>query len=67
LAGVIDRERNRIADHAGVDEEEPPGPPGYWREELRAGGGRVKPELLHERLVHHRLEAVTCGFSGRAG
>lgn len=27
LAGMIDWERNRLADHAGVDEEEPPGHP----------------------------------------
>jgi len=41
LASAIDRERHRLADHAGVDEEEPTGPPEYWREELRAGEGRV--------------------------
>ncbi|HEY5986360.1 MAG TPA: hypothetical protein VIV12_08295 [Streptosporangiaceae bacterium] len=34
---MIDRERNRLADHAGVDEEEPPGPPEYWQQDLRAG------------------------------
>jgi hypothetical protein len=41
LLGVIDQERNRLADHAGVDEEEPPGPPDYCQEELRAGDARV--------------------------
>jgi hypothetical protein len=37
LLGVIDQERNRLAAHAGVDEEEPPGPPDYLQEELLAG------------------------------
>lgn len=41
LLGVIDQERNRLADHAGVDEDEPPGPPDYRQEELLAGEARV--------------------------
>jgi hypothetical protein len=41
LLDVIDQERNRLADHAGVDEEEPPGPPDYGQEEFLAGGVRV--------------------------
>jgi hypothetical protein len=37
LVRVIDRDRNRIADHAGVYEHEPPAPPEYAREELSVG------------------------------
>ncbi|HEY6277646.1 MAG TPA: hypothetical protein VIX86_15080 [Streptosporangiaceae bacterium] len=37
LAGVIDQERNRLADHAGVDDEEPAEPPEYAREQLFVG------------------------------
>ena len=41
LLDVIDQERNRLADHAGVDEEEPPGPPDYGQEEFLASDVRV--------------------------
>lgn len=41
LLHAIDQERNRIADHAGVDEEEPPEPPEYVRADLRAGDDSV--------------------------
>lgn len=37
LAGVIDQERDRLADHAGVDEEAPPEPPEYAHEQLLLG------------------------------
>ncbi len=37
LLGVIDQEHNRLADHAGLDEEEPPRPPDYRQEEFLAG------------------------------
>jgi hypothetical protein len=42
LARAIDRERNRVAEHTGVDEEEPPGPPGYCHEDLRVGKLKVR-------------------------
>lgn len=58
LVRVIDRERNRIADHAEVDEEEPPGPPEYRREQLRAGGGRVSALVCqHGSVWAARLQA----------
>ncbi len=41
LVRVIDRERNRIAAHAGVDEDEPPEPAEFWRDELRIGERRA--------------------------
>jgi hypothetical protein len=37
LLRAIDAERNRIAEHAGVDEEEPASPPRYTRVRLPAG------------------------------
>jgi hypothetical protein len=42
LARVIDDERNRLADHAGMDEEEPPGPPAYAHEPLLLGDLEVR-------------------------
>ena len=41
LVRVIDQERNRLDDHAGMDEQEPPGPPEFSPTELRVGGRRV--------------------------
>ena len=41
LLGVIDQEHNRLADHAGVDEEEPPGLPDYAQDEFLADDVRV--------------------------
>jgi hypothetical protein len=51
LVRVIDQERNRLADHAGVDEEEPPGPPEYWPEELRVGELRFSGLLCRHGSV----------------
>jgi len=68
LVRVIDRERNRIADHAGVDEEEPPGPPEYWREELRAGEGRISGLVCRHGSVwvaRLRTGGVTVTVAGR--
>jgi hypothetical protein len=41
LTRVIDDERNRLTDHTGVDEEEPPGPPEYAHEQLMFGDEEV--------------------------
>jgi hypothetical protein len=68
LVRVIDRERNRLADHAGVDEEEPPGPPEYRREELRVGEGRVSGLVCrHGSVWAARLQAdgLTVTVAGR--
>lgn len=37
LLRVMDTERNRLADQAGVDEDDPVEPPRYWRASVRAG------------------------------
>lgn len=37
LLRALDTERNRLADQAGVDEDDPAGPPHYWRISVRAG------------------------------
>jgi hypothetical protein len=37
LLRAIDSERNRVADHAGVDDEEPAGPPRFTRSRLAFG------------------------------
>ncbi len=68
LVGVIDRERNRIADHAGVDENEPPGPPEYWAEELRVGGVSVSGLVCRHGSVwaaRLRADGVTVTVAGR--
>ncbi len=37
LLRAMDTERNRLADQAGLDEDEPAEPPRYWRTSVRAG------------------------------
>jgi len=51
LVRAIDRERNRIADHAGVDEDEPAGPPEYRREVLRIGEREVSGLVCRDGRV----------------
>ena len=68
LVRVIDRERNRIADHAGVDEDEPPEPPEYRREELRIGDRRASGLVCRHGSVwaaHLREGGVTVTVAGR--
>ena len=68
LVRVIDRESNRIAEHAGVEENEPPGPPEYWREELRVGDRRVSGLVCrHGSVWAARLRegGVTVTMAGR--
>jgi hypothetical protein len=48
LLRAIDRERNRIADHAGVDEDEPAGQPEY-----RQGGLRVGERMAAGLVCRH--------------
>jgi hypothetical protein len=56
LLRSIDRERNRIADHAGVDEEDPHEPPAYTRGKLLIGDVRVTGSLCrHGSLWAARL------------
>jgi len=65
LVRVIDRERNRRADHAGVDEEEPPE---YWQEELRVGPRRISGLLCRHGTVwaaRLRADGVTVTVAGR--
>jgi hypothetical protein len=68
LLRAIDRERNRIADHAGVDEDEPPGPPEYGREELRIGERRASGLVCRHGgvwAVRLREREVTVTVAGR--
>jgi hypothetical protein len=37
LLRAMDMERNRLADQAGLDEDDPAEPPRYWQDSLRAG------------------------------
>lgn len=37
LLRAMDTERNRLADQAGLDEDDPAEPPRYWRTSMRAG------------------------------
>lgn len=41
LLRAIDSERNRVADHAGVDDEEPAGPPRFTRSRLAFGDALI--------------------------
>lgn len=53
LVRVIGRERNRLADYAGIDEEEPPGAPEYWGKTPCRRGERQRADLpARERGVH---------------
>lgn len=68
LVRVIDRERNRIADHAGVDENEPSWPPEYRREELRIGDRRISGLACRHGSVwaaRMREGGVTVTVAGR--
>ena len=64
LVRVIDQERNRLADHAGVDEEEPPGPPEYWP---RAACRRAKVQRAALPARERVDGAVAGGRSDRDG
>ncbi len=69
LLRVIDRERNRIATHAWIDEDEPPGPPEYRREGLRIGERRASALVCqHGNVWAARLEegGVTVTVASRS-
>jgi hypothetical protein len=68
LVRVIDRERNRIADHAGVDESEPPEPPEYQQAELRIGQRRASALICRHGSVwaaRLREDGATVTVTGR--
>jgi hypothetical protein len=73
LLGVIDEERNRLADHAGVDEPEPPEPPVYGQEELLADGTRIRALVCRHgpvwaaRLQTGEVAVTVVGRSVRPG
>jgi hypothetical protein len=64
LLRAIDAERNRVADHAGVDEEEPASPPEYSRALLAFGEALV---CRHGALWAARVPAGPAGPAAGAG
>jgi hypothetical protein len=68
LADAIIAERNRIAEHAGVDEEEPPGPPACRHEELQVGDARISALVCRHGTVwaaRAQVGSVTMTVTGR--
>lgn len=68
LVDVIGRERDRVADHAGVDEDEPTGSPEYRHADLRVGEVNVRGLVCsHGGVWAARLRAgqLTVTIAGR--
>jgi hypothetical protein len=60
LADAIVAERNRLAGHAGMDEEEPPGKPACRREQLRVGDAGISALVCrHGSVWAARAQAGT--------
>jgi hypothetical protein len=51
LLRVIDSDRNRLADQAGVDEDEPAEPPRYWPTIVRAGARAIRATACQHGTV----------------
>jgi hypothetical protein len=67
LLRALDQERNRIADHAGVDEDEPADPPAFSATEIIVDGrGAAAVLCRHGGLWAAWLGAAWLGADGRA-
>jgi hypothetical protein len=61
LLDALDQERNRIAEHAGIDEDEPPEPPAFSETAMIVGDGAAQAVLSRHGVIWAaRLRADGC-------